>query len=82
MKIEWSGFGIDAKEIIEKSVRHCAYDYYERAKINKNDIKILRIKYLEMDHTNRSILYKAEIEYDETKLTEDILSWAGIGNNR
>jgi hypothetical protein len=78
MKIEWSGFGVGPKEIIEKSVRECAYDYYERHNISRNDIKILRITHTDIERDG--ILYEAEIEYDETKLTEDALSWAGIGN--
>jgi len=78
MKIEWSGFGVDPKDLIDKTARECAYDYYERHQISRNDIKILKITHT--DYDNGALLYEAEIEYDETKYTEYHLSWAGIGN--
>lgn len=76
MKTEWSGFGVSPKDLIDKTVRECAYDYYERHKINRHDIKILKINFTEYD--NGGLLYEAEIEYDETRLTESELTWAGI----
>ena len=77
MKTEWSTFGIGPDDIIDKTARECAYEYFERHNIPRTTFKVLQITHC---FTEDFFGYNVELEYDETVLTEDQLAWAGIGD--
>ena len=77
LKTEWGSFAVGGEDVIEKSARECAYDYYERHDIPRDKIKILDIKYHFEDDS--AFFYQALIQYDDTQITKEELNWVGIG---